>query len=306
MSATEVIQTVGAEDVDFGTGTNADAKSRVNASHIKFSSAPATSVDQLFSGTAINGQCAAPINDLHMANRKYVDDSVAAGSGTDKGSGATNLSVIRPGVTNISLTADSVVVTGASGQIVIPVTTALTAFITTVGAGGLDIGIEAISTWYYIFVIHDSSGVAPNALLLSANPTVLTRPSGYTHQALVSAVYNDSGSNFRDFYHISDEYYYPTLIGIGGIGTLEAKTALPYLLVKSANITAINNGGSQYNGSFGNDGVNYPIHAGTVQNTMSNNFSILVKDKTVSSVKLYSNGSGGSIVFSIYGFSTIK
>lgn len=75
-----------------------------------------------------------------------------------------------------------------------------------VGAGGLDTGTEAADTWYYIWLISNGSDVDA---LLSLSSTAPTMPSGYTYKALIGAVYNDSGSDFINFYqnnyHVSLE-----------------------------------------------------------------------------------------------------
>lgn len=66
--------------------------------------------------------------------------------------------------------------------------------VTVSGAGGLDTGTEAVSTWYHAYVID--GGAASPVALLSTNASTPTLPSGYTHWAYVGAVYNDSAGNF--------------------------------------------------------------------------------------------------------------
>jgi len=68
------------------------------------------------------------------------------------------------------------------------------------GAGGLDTGAEAASTFYSIFIIADSTGVLPPNSLLSTggdNPTVL--PPGYDIYRRVGYVRNNPTSDFREF-----------------------------------------------------------------------------------------------------------
>lgn len=65
--------------------------------------------------------------------------------------------------------------------------------ITVSGAGGLDTGVEAPSTWYYVFVIEQPDGT--DAGLLSASSTAPTLPPGYTVFRRLCAIYNDAGSN---------------------------------------------------------------------------------------------------------------
>lgn len=63
------------------------------------------------------------------------------------------------------------------------------------GANGLDTGVEASSTWYYLYVIGDSTDVNPVAGLLSLSPTAPTLPGGYDVFRRVGAAYNDGSSN---------------------------------------------------------------------------------------------------------------
>jgi hypothetical protein len=71
-------------------------------------------------------------------------------------------------------------------------------FITTSGAGGLDTGTEANSTWYWFYIIYNPVTTAVSSLLsISTTPTL---PSGYTYSILVGAVYNDAGGDFVAFY----------------------------------------------------------------------------------------------------------
>lgn len=72
--------------------------------------------------------------------------------------------------------------------------------IAVLGAGGLDTGAEAASTWYSVWVIADSTGVLPVAGLLSTggnNPTLL--PAGYDIYRRVGYVRNNPSSDFREF-----------------------------------------------------------------------------------------------------------
>ncbi len=75
----------------------------------------------------------------------------------------------------------------------------LSAVITAAGAGGLDTGAEAASTWYAVHVIGDTSRVNATAALLSLSATAPTLPAGYDVFRRLGWVRNDAGSNFIDF-----------------------------------------------------------------------------------------------------------
>ena len=78
-----------------------------------------------------------------------------------------------------------------------------------VGLGGLDAGAKTPNTWYYIWVVFNPDTKALSTLLsLSGyNPTI-PAGSGYTHKCMVGQVYNDAGSNFRDFYQIDNTVWF--------------------------------------------------------------------------------------------------
>jgi hypothetical protein len=72
----------------------------------------------------------------------------------------------------------------------------LTGDITVSGAGGLDTGTVAASTWYAIFVISGASG---SAALFSTSATSPTLPSGYTYLARVGWCRTDASSHILWF-----------------------------------------------------------------------------------------------------------
>lgn len=79
------------------------------------------------------------------------------------------------------------------------VTSDLTVDISTSGANGLDTGTEAASTWYYVWLIKNTS-TGTVAGLFSASSTAPTLPSGYNKKRLLPiAVRNDGSNNFIPF-----------------------------------------------------------------------------------------------------------
>lgn len=75
----------------------------------------------------------------------------------------------------------------------------ISAIITSAGAGGLDTGAEAASTWYAVHVIGDSTGVNAPALMFSLSATAPTLPSGYDTFRRVGWERNNASSNFLKF-----------------------------------------------------------------------------------------------------------
>jgi hypothetical protein len=79
-------------------------------------------------------------------------------------------------------------------------TAPIVANIAVAGAGGLDTGAEAASTWYAVFVIADSTGVLPvNSLLSLPGNTPTLLPAGYDIWRRVGYVRNNPSSDFREF-----------------------------------------------------------------------------------------------------------
>jgi hypothetical protein len=79
-------------------------------------------------------------------------------------------------------------------------TAPIVANIAVAGAGGLDTGVEAASTFYSIFVIADSTGaLPPNSLLSTGGDTPTVLPAGYDIWRRVGYVRNNPSSDFREY-----------------------------------------------------------------------------------------------------------
>jgi hypothetical protein len=143
--------------------------------------------------------------------------------------------------------------------------------ITVAGAGGLDTGSEAGSTWYFVFVIYNNTTLDTNCLL-SLSDTSPTLPSGYDFFIRVGAVYNDSGNNFIDFYQDENNVEYSVLQTIkDGSFTINAWTAQslsPFFPTTSKRIIVAGAGTNQMGISPRSDG-----HAGAYFRTDSTSSS---------------------------------
>ncbi len=71
--------------------------------------------------------------------------------------------------------------------------------LTVSGAGGLDTGVEAANTWYYVYVIGDTTRVNPIDGVFSADQMNPTLPAGYDVFRRVGVVRNDAASDIIDF-----------------------------------------------------------------------------------------------------------
>lgn len=110
--------------------------------------------------------------------------------------------------TTASMSADAVIVQDSSGN-----TRRLTSYSQTVnsatsGAGGLDTGSVAASTWYYLYAIYNPA-TNTQSILMSASATAPTLPSGYTFASgSLSAVLTDGSAHFIGFKQIGNKWQY--------------------------------------------------------------------------------------------------
>jgi hypothetical protein len=113
-----------------------------------------------------------------------------------------NLLSNRPTVATITVTIDEIALTDTANSTFIARSVNETIDISASGDGGLDTGLEASSTWYFIWIIAKPDGTIGS--VLSATDTTPTLPAGFTFKALVGAVYNNSGSDFIDFKQVDN------------------------------------------------------------------------------------------------------
>lgn len=109
---------------------------------------------------------------------------------------------------SLTVTADSAVLLDSGNNAVRHTSVSVAANITSSGAAGLDTGTEASSTWYYVWLISNSTTISA---LLSTSASSPTMPSGYTFKKLVGAVKNDSSSNFNKFRQNGNVVIYATI-----------------------------------------------------------------------------------------------
>lgn len=74
----------------------------------------------------------------------------------------------------------------------------ITVDITALGLNGLDVGVEAASTWYYIWIIKNPTTQAIGSLF-SLSAVAPTMPAGFTEKRRIGSVYNNLLLNIPDF-----------------------------------------------------------------------------------------------------------
>ncbi len=184
---------------------------------------------------------------------KFPDGTTQTSAAADAASSASlrdttrNLIILNNTTTpnsQLTITADEVIVqktTGASKRVS---AINLTANIATTGANGRDSTVaEAASTWYHIWLIaDDSTGVAS---LLSTSPTTpsLTLVPTYTYKAYLGAIYNDASSNFITIYQQNKRTTrLPIAVLNGGIATAYTSFSLATGIPTTARVVHANAG----------------------------------------------------------------
>lgn len=96
------------------------------------------------------------------------------------------------------------------------------------GANGLDTGSIAATTWYYIYVISDSSSKNAVATLASLSASAPTLPFGYDSIRLIGAVKTDGSSFILLFYQVGDffEWDAPIAVTVTSSGTSATYSAM--------------------------------------------------------------------------------
>jgi hypothetical protein len=79
----------------------------------------------------------------------------------------------------------------------------------TVGANGLDTGVQILSTWYHIYAIGKVDGTT--ALLGSTSVSSPTMPTGYTLKRRIGSVFSDASVHFTSFTQDGDLFEWTTM-----------------------------------------------------------------------------------------------
>lgn len=136
--------------------------------------------------------------------------------------------------TTTQITASSAILGNSSGNTVLASNVSVLLSTATSGAGGLDTGSIANSTWYYVWLIENSSGTVSGIYSLSS--TAPTLPSGYIYDVRIGAVRANGSAQLLQVLQLGQVAQYVVL----GSGTI---TALPVMATGSASLwTAIATG----------------------------------------------------------------
>ncbi len=118
--------------------------------------------------------------------------------------------------------------------------------VTASGAGGLDTGAVAASTWYYVWVIAQPSGITTYgtgtvSCMFSISATAPTMPSGYTYKARVGAIPTDASGN-KCLYRVQQYGRHARYVATGANAGCSANNSLGAILWNNANTAGANIG----------------------------------------------------------------
>lgn len=166
-----------------------------------------------------------------------------------------------------------------------------------VGANGLDVGALANNSYYYVFVIGDSSNKMPVAGLLSLSATAPVLPAGYDSIRLIGAVKTDGSAHFLLFYQSGNgssrffQWDAPIAVTVTGSGTsatylaMDLSTGVPPSNYGRAEVYAIwdpNAAGDILNFTPSGATGNYIVN--TAVGTAIQDFWFAIQPRTVAAV----------------------
>jgi hypothetical protein len=151
----------------------------------------------LAASPALTGAPTAPTptfgdNTTKIPTTAFVQTAVSSASGAALPS-ASGLVITTATATTSTLTANNAVLVNSSGKAVLLSGGSVSLSSATSGAGGLDTGSIANSTWYYVWLIYNGSTASAVYSLSSTSPTL---PSGYTFSMRAGAVRTNSSAQF--------------------------------------------------------------------------------------------------------------
>lgn len=108
--------------------------------------------------------------------------------------------------TQVDTTISEIVLNDTAGNQIKSASVSYTLNAATTGAGGLDTGALANSTWYYEFVIAQADGTISSLLSTSRDNPIM--PSGYIYKAFVGPRRTGGSANIMNFIQYNDVFFY--------------------------------------------------------------------------------------------------
>lgn len=118
-------------------------------------------------------------------------------------------------------------------------------------AGGMDTGVVANNSVYYIWLIRKDSDGSIDALF-SLSSTAPTMPAGYTYKRRIMTVCTDGSANIRNFTQTGDDVIYKTSINDYAEAALASTNRIAYALTVPPAMRAIISAIAYWSGASAN------------------------------------------------------
>lgn len=179
-------------------------------------------------------------------------------------------------------------------------------------AGGLDTGLEAASTWYYVWLTTNSSGTYNIFLSTSATTPTTTATGFYSYKRLLGVIFNDGSSDILAFNQKNDTYLWAAPLKVGdNVGSattasLSLSAAVPPSIAKGVFGKVMTNGPAfwcyspkTFGNSLGVDNniVQFSVFFSAVNNSLPWDLPVLVESQT-----MYHQASAASVDIWVSGF----
>lgn len=179
-------------------------------------------------------------------------------------------------------------------------------------AGGLDTGLEAASTWYYVWLTTNSSGTYNIFLSTSATTPTTTATGFYSYKRLLGVIFNNGSSDILAFNQKNDTYLWAAPLKVGdnvGNTTTASQSlsaAVPPNIVKGVFGKVMTNGPGFWcygpktfanSLAVDNNVAPFSVHFSAVTTSNIWDLPVLVESQT-----MYHQGSAASVDIWVSGF----
>jgi hypothetical protein len=242
--------------------------------------------------------------------------------------GCQGLTLTAPATQTVGVAAGAVGV-AAGGQYVLPsaFTKTFSNFTAGTGNGGLDTGTVAANTWYYLFIIYNSSATPVYDVLISNSALYPTIPTGYACSPTIGAIRTDGSSHILAFTQVGNDFYMAVPINVisgggvtsGGPNTITMPGPTGINNKALFDVSGYNNGAYSAYFNFYSPGIytsppsaassyNYALATGASFSAVQGVQFLLQTNTAQAILYTYNGGTAGSTVISVnwLGFTMLR
>ncbi len=142
------------------------------------------------------------------------------------------------------------------------------------GAGSLDTGAIAASTWYHVFLVYKPSGTVID-VLTSLSPTSPALPSGYSNFRRIGSLLTDGSNNWTAFTQNGDEFLWSTPVNNASNNNLTTTSVLFTVTVPTGvTVNALLRAAYENGGAAAFALIQSPAESTQAANTPGGNFNL--------------------------------